>query len=513
MLNEIGQPAARAMERPPTEPAPPASGRALARTALAAAAAAGIAGGLAAWFSGDSAAAALLSALAASAVAGAAAAVALRGPVAEARALAVERDATRAALEAARASLDGARRAAEADRLNLLEAERQARADAERSDRAKDEFIATVSHELRTPLNAVLGWARLLRMGKLDPAATSRAVETIERSASAQAQIVDDLLDVSRIVQGQLRLDVRAVELVPVIEAAIDAVRHSAAARQIEIAAVLMPRAGPVSGDPGRLQQVVWNLLSNAIKFTPHGGRVEVRLDQDDDHVAIRVRDTGPGIDPAFLPHLFERFRQADSSSTRAYGGLGLGLAIVRHLVEAHGGSVSAASEGPGLGSAFTVLLPLSTRPRRAREAARPGRSNGEVQPLASLSRLRVLVVDDDPDTLEVVRQVLEQAGALVTAATSAREALEALSVRPPDVLLSDIGMPGEDGFALIRRVRNLDSAHGGQVPAAALTGYTQAEDRRQALSAGYQVYLSKPIEPSELTATVARLAGRAGSA
>ncbi|WP_242345156.1 hybrid sensor histidine kinase/response regulator [Anaeromyxobacter terrae] len=437
-------------------------------------------------------------------------ALALRRTLRARRALEREGDALRAAAEAARRELAAERERARVERERLGAAERSARGEAERSDRAKDEFVATVSHELRTPLNAVLGWARLLRLGKLDATASARGIETIERSAQAQAQIVDDLLDVSRIVRGQLRLDVRPVELVPVIEAALDAVRPAAAARSISIAAVLVPRAGPVSGDPGRLQQVVWNLLSNAIKFTPPGGRVEIRLARAEGEVAISVRDTGAGIDPTFLPHLFERFRQADSSSTRAHGGLGLGLALVRHLVEAQGGSVSAASEGPGRGATFTVRLPISPlRTRRAAAAAAPPAAPRELRPLAGLERVRVLVVDDDPDTLDVVRQVLETAGALVTAAASVREALAALSVRPPDVLLSDLGMPGEDGYALIRKVRSLEAARGGRVPAAALTAYTQAEDRAEALLAGFQIYLAKPVEPAELTAAVARLAGR----
>jgi signal transduction histidine kinase/CheY-like chemotaxis protein len=427
------------------------------------------------------------------------------------RALERERDAVRETLEAVRAAAEAERRRGDAERARLGAAEQAARAEAERADRAKDEFVATVSHELRTPLNTVLGWARLLRLGKLDAAASARAIESIERSAQNQAQIVDDLLDVSRIAKGQLRLDIRPVELVPVIEAAVDAVRPAATARGISIAAVLVPRAGPVAGDPGRLQQVVWNLLSNAVKFTSEGGRIEVRLEGDAREVTIRVKDTGAGIDAAFLPHLFERFRQADSSSTRVHGGLGLGLAIVRHLVEAHGGSVAAASDGPGKGATFTVRLPVTpARPRRAQTAA-PA-SDGAApspRPFATLERVRVLIVDDDPDTVEVVRQVLESAGAQVTAAASAGEALAALSARPPDVLLSDLGMPGEDGYALIRKIRSLDPARGGRVPAAALTAYAQAEDRRQALLAGFQVYLPKPVEPAELTAAVARLAGR----
>ncbi len=405
------------------------------------------------------------------------------------------------------------RRRVEEERSRLLARERVARAEAEQASRAKDEFIATLSHELRTPLNSVLGWARLLRMGKLDAAGVGRAVEAIERGASTQAQIVDDLLDMARIVRGQLRLDVRPVELVPVIEAAVETVRPAAAAREIAIAAVLEPRAGPVAGDPGRLQQVVWNLLTNAIKFTQPGGRVEVRLAHRGDHVELTVKDTGAGISPELLPHVFERFLQGDSSTTRAHGGLGLGLAIVRHLVEAHGGTVSAESAGPGLGSSFCVSLPIFQTRSRASEpdAPRaPTRLAPSLPPVASLDEVRILIVDDDRDTLEVVKQLLEQAGARVVAAASADEALEALRRSPPDVLLSDIGMPGQDGYEFIRRVRLLAPEQGGRVPAAALTAFTQSDHRQQALAAGYQLYLAKPIEPAELTVAVARLAGRA---
>jgi len=348
-------------------------------------------------------------------------------------------------------------------------------------------------------------------MGKLDATGVARAVEAIERGATTQAQIVDDLLDIARVVRGQLRLDVRPVELVPVIEASIDTVRPAAAGREIEIAAVLEPRAGPVAGDPGRLQQVVWNLLTNAIKFTPSGGRVEVRLAHGGDHVEISVKDTGAGIPPELLPHVFERFRQGDSSTTRAHGGLGLGLAIVRHLVEAHGGTVTAESDGLGLGSSFCVSLPFFQARPRPREAEPIRAAVRPVPPPAvtSLEALRVLIVDDDHDTLEVVKELLEQAGAAVTSAASADEALASLRQSPPDVLLSDIGMPGQDGYELIRRVRDLAPEQGGRVPAAALTAFTQSDHRQKALSAGYQLYLPKPIAPAELTAAVARLAGR----
>ncbi len=407
--------------------------------------------------------------------------------------------------------LEEARRELEEQAAGLREAVREAREDAERAARARDEFVATVSHELRTPLNSVLGWARLLRMGNLDAAGYARAIETIERSAAAQAKLVDDVLDVSRILRGGLRLDVRALDLGPVVEAAVEAIRPAASARGISVALSLLPRAGQVSGDAARLQQVVWNLLANAVKFSPVGGRLEVRLDRVGEEVEISVKDEGMGIDPAFLPHLFERFRQADSSSTRSYGGLGLGLTMVRHLVEAHGGSVRAESQGRGRGATFTVRLPaLAARPSGARApAAQVAAAPEGPWPLAGLSRLRVLVVDDDPDSREVVREVLEQAGATVSVAASTREALVSIAERPPDVLLSDLGMPEEDGYQLMRRVRALSTAAGGSVPAAALTAYTQAEDRNAAHDAGFQGYLAKPIDPAELTAAVARLAGR----
>jgi PAS domain S-box-containing protein len=401
----------------------------------------------------------------------------------------------------------------EEERLALLAREQEARAEAEKASRAKDEFIATLSHELRTPLNSVLGWARLLRIGKLDGDGVRRAVEAVERGATTQAQIVDDLLDVSRIVRGELKLDVRPVDMAPVIEAAIETVRLSAAAREIEITPSLAARAGPVSGDPGRLQQIVWNLLTNAIKFTPNGGKVQISLEARDGIVELRVRDDGCGISPEFLPHVFERFRQADSSTTRAHGGLGLGLAIVRHLVEAHGGTVSAESPGVGQGATFTVRLPVlaaRVRPRRLEEvkAAAPA-PVAAARPAPPLDRLRILVVDDDADTLEVMRQLLEQGGATVDAVCSAEEALARIGAVVPDVVVSDIGMPGRDGYALIREIRRLPPEQGGRVPAAALTAFTQSEHRQQALVAGFQLYLAKPIEPHELTDAVARLAGR----
>jgi signal transduction histidine kinase/CheY-like chemotaxis protein len=415
-------------------------------------------------------------------------------------------------IDAVRLAAEGARSSAEAERTRLLEREQSARIDLERANRAKDEFIATVSHELRTPISAVLGWARLLRTGKLDAAASARAVEVIERSAAAQAQLVDDLLDVSRVERGELRLYVRPVDLLAVVEAAVEAVRPAASARGTAITVELDPAAGSVVGDPARLQQVTWNLLSNAIKFTPHGGRVQVRLARAGEHAALSVRDDGVGIEAGFLPHVFERFRQADSSRTRAFGGLGLGLAIVRHLVEAHGGTVEAASEGAGKGATFTVLLPVGSR------AASPAPHVRAIEPipappgreLVGLEGIDVLVVDDDDDSLELVREALTQAGARVRGARCSREALEALAQAVPTVLLSDIAMPDEDGYALIRRIRSGPPEAGGKVRAAALTAFAFPEDREQALRAGFDEFLAKPIAPWELVEAVAKLAGRA---
>jgi PAS domain S-box-containing protein len=343
------------------------------------------------------------------------------------------------------------RKRAEEERSHLLILEQKARKDAEAANRAKDEFLATVSHELRTPLNAILGWARILRGGRLDEAGVTRALETVERNARAQAQLIEDLLDVSRIISGKLRLDVRPLELASVIEAAIETTRPAAEAKSIRVVTVLDPQASPVTGDADRLQQIIWNLWSNAIKFTPNGGRVLIRLERVNSHVEIIVSDTGVGISPEFLPHVFDRFRQADGSITRSYGGLGLGLAIVRHLVELHGGTVSADGR-PGEGATFSVQLPVISV--RALETTRtPERvqstAGGDV-PLESATTLdgvRVLVVDDQQDTIEVLTAVLSQSGAEVRAAMSASEALETLQVWKPNVLVSDIGMPGEDGY------------------------------------------------------------------
>jgi PAS domain S-box-containing protein len=407
------------------------------------------------------------------------------------------------------------RKQAEEERAELLARERRARAEAEAANRAKDEFLATLSHELRTPLNAILGWASILAAGKRDSATLARAAETIARNARAQAELIDDLLDVSRIITGRLRLDTRAVNLLPVIEAALDAVAPAAEAKRIRLEAVLDPEAGSVAGDPARLQQVVWNLLSNGVKFTPPGGRVEVRLERLDSQVEIRVSDSGEGIRPEFLPHVFDRFRQADSSTTRTHGGLGLGLAIVRHLVELHGGTVHADSAGEGQGSTFAVRLPVRSAAPRLRDAERrPAAAAGEGTrpPAIGLTGLRVLVVDDDADARVLLSAALEDHGAQVTAVGSTAEAVSVLDRVEPHVLLADIAMPGEDGYALIRRVRTREAGRGRRLPAAALTAYAGAEDRERALAAGFDRHVRKPVEARELATIVAELAGRAAA-
>jgi len=382
-----------------------------------------------------------------------------------------------------------------------LAREQRARAEAEAANRVKDEFLATLSHELRTPLNAVLGWAVTLRGGRLDAATTARALEAIERNARAQSQLIEDLLDISRIVTGKIRLDVRPIEPAAVIEAALDAVRPAAESRSIALETALEP----VYADPDRLQQVVWNLLTNAIKFTPPGGLVEVRLERVGASVEIVVQDTGQGIPADLLPYIFDRFRQADRSSTRSQGGLGIGLALVRHLVELQGGTVTAASDGPGKGSTFRVRLPLLVRgpETAARRLARP---MSTASPLGSLNGIRVLVVEDELDTLELFEGILATGGAEVRRATSAAEALAILAAWRVDVIVSDIEMPHEDGHAFIRRVRALPSEQGGATPAVAVTAYGSFDDRVRALAAGFQTHLPKPVEPAELVAIVASL-------
>ena len=400
------------------------------------------------------------------------------------------------------------------DNARLYETARKARQDAETANRIKDEFLATVSHELRTPLNAIFGWARLLKSGKLDRANVAQAVETIERSARAQGQIIEDILDVSRIITGKIHLEISPIEVAPLIEAAVDSLRPTAEARRVRLQTVLDTGQHLVLGDANRLQQVLWNLLSNAIKFTPKNGRVQVALERIDSHVEIKVSDTGKGINREFLPYVFERFRQADSSTTREYGGLGLGLAIVRHLVELHGGSVAADSPGEGLGATFTVILPLTVINKSGRlveqhQTARidqSERAKAQEESVLELADVRVLIVDDEADARNLLTIILQQYGAEVRAAGSTLEGLEALKGWRPDVLVSDIGMPDRDGYELIREVRALDSAEGGDLPAIALTAYARSEDRLKALKAGFQTHIAKPIEPDELVATIAVL-------
>ncbi len=406
---------------------------------------------------------------------------------------------------------------AEQERAEMLAREQEARKQAEQANRLKDEFLATVSHELRTPLTAIVGWAHLMRVGMLDPETAAHALETIERNARSQTQLIEDLLDISRIITGKLRLDVRPVELAQVIEAAIDAVRPAAAAKQIELQTAFDPETGSVSADPERMQQVVWNLLSNAIKFTPQGGRVSVQLECDDLHAQIIVRDSGEGISQEFLPFVFERFRQADGSNTRTHGGLGLGLAIVRHLIELHGGTVKADSPGRGQGAAFTVKLPLISR-RNADFGMRISDSRVEnkeaaiCNPQSAILRgLRVLVVEDELDAQELFVMALKQYGAEVTAVASAADALDALRQSKIDILVSDIQMPLMDGLELIGRVRAMEAEGVRDIPAIALTAYARVEDRMRSLLAGFQAHLAKPIEPVELVAVIASLAGRTG--
>ncbi|HEY0375860.1 MAG TPA: ATP-binding protein [Pyrinomonadaceae bacterium] len=401
------------------------------------------------------------------------------------------------------------------ERERLLVREREARAEAEESSRLKDEFLATVSHELRTPLTAVLGWTHLLRDGRLDEKAAAHALETVERNAHAQQQLVEDLLDVSRIITGKLRLDVRRVAPATFIEAAIEAVLPAAKAKGIVLEKLLPPGAAVIEGDPARLQQVVWNLISNAIKFTPKGGRVEVRLESAGSHVEIFVSDTGDGISREFLPFVFDRFRQADGTTSRRYGGLGLGLSIVRHLVELHGGTVHAESAGEGQGATFAVRLPLVAAQKSeegwvaAAVRAPAVDAQRAVECPDKLDGLRVLVVDDEPDTLDLIKFLLGQCGAEVATAKSAAEALGLFEEVAPDVIISDIGMPGEDGYELIRRVRELPPERGGRTPAVALTAYARAADRLRVLRSGYQMHVAKPVELAELVAVVANVVGR----
>jgi signal transduction histidine kinase/ActR/RegA family two-component response regulator len=371
---------------------------------------------------------------------------------------------------------------------------------AEAANRTKDEFLATVSHELRTPLNSILGWARLLSSGKLDAMQSSRAIQAIERAGWSQSRLIEDLLDISHIVSGKLHLSPLPVRVQPLVAAAVDALRPAADAKRLMLTVVLSPALPPMSVDPDRLQQIARNLVSNAIKFTPAGGRVEVLLDQDASDMRLAVRDNGIGFNPEIAAHMFERFRQGDNSTTREYGGLGLGLDIVRHLVELHGGTIGAKSDGPNCGSTFEARIPV-------RPAETPSESPQPALGTHLLQGVSVLVVDDDPHALEFVRSALEQSGATVATAISAREARARFADAPPDVIVSDVVMPDEDGFQLIRDIRRLETGLGRETPAAALTALARTDDRRKALTAGFHMHVAKPIDPSELVIMVERLA------
>jgi hypothetical protein len=431
------------------------------------------------------------------------------------------------------------RKLAEEARAEFIR-EQAARQQAEAANRMKDEFLATLSHELRTPLNSILGWAGLLRTRSFDSATSARALETIERNAKLQSQLIEDILDVSRIIRGKLLLNLHVHNLLPIVEAAVDAVRPLMEAKSIQLETVFDTSTDSVSegsvnseafslnsgdkesllikADSNRLQQVVWNLLSNAIKFTSEGGKVEVRVQRTDSHAQIQVSDTGIGISKDFLPYVFDRFRQEDSTTTRSYGGLGLGLAIVRHLVELHGGTVRADSEGEGHGATFTVELQLqnSAQPEpsrleklRLQRESRHSLVSAAAKAAGLLCGLQILIVDDEPDVRELLTTVIEESGAEAIAATSVTEALNVLKTLQPDVLVSDIGMPGEDGYSLIRQIRELEENRGDRLPAVALTAYVREEDSKEAIASGFQIYLTKPVDTAQLVIAVANLAGR----
>lgn len=403
------------------------------------------------------------------------------------------------------------RKEAEEQSEALLRIEQNARREAERTALLKDEFLATVSHEMRTPLTAMLGWVQLLRTGSIPPETVPQALETVERNARAQAKLIDDLLDMSRILSGRLRIDVQTVNIIETVEAAISAAEPAAAAKKIQLHRNFDTHLSPVAGDPTRLQQVFWNLLSNAIKFTPSGGDITVAIERSNSHLEISVSDTGEGILPEFLPHVFDRFRQQDASTMRKHQGLGLGLAIVKHLVELHGGQVRAKSPGPGRGATFSVALPIAAVQTEGVDESYPLPAERErvEEPVPTLLGTRVLVVEDDDDARELLRSILAQSGASVRTAASAREAIAQFDLRPPDVVVSDIGMPVQDGYDLIRQIRSREDTAGGHTPALALTAFARSDDRRRAIKAGFQMHLAKPVEPAELITVVASLTGR----
>jgi PAS domain S-box-containing protein len=401
------------------------------------------------------------------------------------------------------------------ERQQLLNSEREARSQAERASRMKDEFLATLSHELRTPLNAVLGWANILRHGNLQGEELEQGLDIIERNARVQARIIEDLLDMSRIISGKVRLDVQWIELSAVLNESIETLRSTAQAKGVYLQARLDPFARPIFGDPNRLQQVFWNLLNNAIKFTPKDGKVEVLLKQVSSEVQVSVIDTGEGIAPEFLPYIFDRFQQGDASTTRRHGGLGLGLAIVKQLVELHGGNVRVQSDGLGKGATFNVRLPLTAvYPEPEKEGHLPEATLRENPPIpeVSLADIQVLVVDDEIDARDLVKKLLEMAGAMVSTAGSASEAMGHILAGRPDVLICDIGMQEEDGYSLIRRLRGMEKKEEGVLPAVALSAYARSEDRTKAIRSGFQIHLAKPVEPAELLAVISSLAGGAAT-
>ncbi|HVE58715.1 MAG TPA: CHASE3 domain-containing protein [Pyrinomonadaceae bacterium] len=403
-------------------------------------------------------------------------------------------------------------REAENEREEILKKEQAARRDAEIANRLRDEFLATVSHELRAPLNSILGWGRLLEKEILDKQTSTKAIETIIRNAEAQNHLIEDLLDVSRIISGKLRLEISTIKPIKVIEAAMETIRPAAEAKNITLEVRSLSPVSHISGDPNRLQQIIWNLLSNAIKFTPNGGRVTVELERTNGDIEIRVSDTGIGIKEDFLPFVFDRFRQADASSIRKFGGLGLGLAIVRHIAEMHGGTVSVLSDGENKGSTFIIKLPVATTQEveESLDTARVfGNLKSETSPAIRLDGLLILVVDDEEDTRHLLVQSLTLYGATVITAKSAEEGLTHLQDQSPDILVSDIGMPDEDGYSLIRKVRALSDEHQKNIPAIALTAFTRAQDRMKAMTTGYQNHVSKPVEPDELATVIASLTGR----
>ena len=420
--------------------------------------------------------------------------------------------AAQAAVAIDNALLYEASQKASEDRKFLLESERSARHAAVRLSEMKDHFLSTLSHELRTPLSAILGWSQVLKQGPKDLEDLQSGLDKIERNANIQTKLIEDLLDMSRIASGKVRLEVQPVFPFAAVDAALESIRSTAEAKGVQIVKNLDTGAGPVAGDAGRLQQIVWNLLSNAIKFTPKGGKVEIALRRAESHVEISVADSGIGIDAEYLEHVFDRFRQADASTTRRYGGLGIGLSVVKQLVELHGGSVHAKSDGAGKGATFSVRLPVLVAHTGADHEmgfhARTLKGMPELDPL-NLAGISVIIIDDEPDIRELVSRMLSESGASVTVATSAEEAITLIERDRPNMLITDIGMPDIDGFELLRRVRALGEARGGKLPAIALTAFARSEDRTRALRAGFQVHLTKPVDPSELIATVASIAGR----